>query len=156
MTRQRYSVPLTRKAAMPMAISRILPGGIWQGLRKPYCRCCMMIRNRLSNWPRMPFQNLPDLYHSNWLAGMRAKLGLFNEEIEDESLIEGLLNMMQKYHADFTNTFRALTFDKLEDTGLFGTAEFAQWHELWQARLGRQQEPKSLLASVDAKLATLR
>jgi serine/tyrosine/threonine adenylyltransferase len=82
------------------------------------------------------------LYHCNWLAGMRAKLGIFNEEIQDESLIEGLLSMMQKYRADYTNTFRALTFDT-PDTVLFGTTEFAQWHELWQARLGRQQEPKA-------------
>ncbi|SMF83913.1 Uncharacterized conserved protein YdiU, UPF0061 family [Paenibacillus uliginis N3/975] len=83
-----------------------------------------------------------DLYHHHWLAGMRAKLGIFNEELQDESLIKDLLGMMQKNRADYTNTFRALTFDKLEDTGLSGTAEFAQWHELWQARLGRQQEPK--------------
>ncbi|GIM30272.1 UPF0061 protein [Clostridium polyendosporum] len=84
-----------------------------------------------------------ELYHSNWLAGMRAKLGIFNEEPQDKSLIESLLSMMQKYHADYTNTFRALTFDKPEDTVLFGTTEFAQWHELWQVRLGRQQESKA-------------
>ena len=83
------------------------------------------------------------LYHGNWLAGMRAKLGIFNKEIQDESLIEGLLSMLQKYRADYTNTFRALTFDTPEDTVLFGTTEFAQWHEQWQARLGRQQEPKA-------------
>ena len=51
---------------------------------------------------------------------MRAKLGIFNEETQDEALIEDLLSMMQKYRADYTNTFRALTFDKLEDTVLFG------------------------------------
>jgi serine/tyrosine/threonine adenylyltransferase len=83
-----------------------------------------------------------ELYHHNWLAGMRAKLGIFNEESQDESLIEGLLHMMHKYHADYTNTFRALTFDKPEDTALFGTTEFTEWRELWQARLGSQQEPK--------------
>ncbi len=85
-----------------------------------------------------------ELYHGHWLSGMRAKLGIFNEEIQDESLIEGLLSIMQKDRADYTNTFRALTFDTPpEDTGLFGSPEFAQWHELWQARLGRQQEPKT-------------
>ncbi|WP_410512834.1 YdiU family protein [Paenibacillus sp. BR2-3] len=84
-----------------------------------------------------------ELYHRNWLAGMRAKLGIFNEELQDESLIEDLLGMMQKYHADYTNTFRALTFDQPEDTVLIGTTEFAQWHELWQARLGRQEESKA-------------
>ncbi|MGE7623198.1 protein adenylyltransferase SelO [Viridibacillus sp. NPDC096237] len=81
-----------------------------------------------------------ELYQSKWLAGMRAKLGIFNEETEDEALINGLLSMMKKYSEDYTNTFRALTLDMLEETGLYGTQEFAQWYELWQARLSRQQE----------------
>lgn len=84
-----------------------------------------------------------ELYDRHWLAGMRAKLGIFNEEPQDESLIAGLLNLMQTDHADYTNTFRDLTFDKPEDTVLFGTAAFAQWHEQWQARLDRQQEPRA-------------
>ncbi|OBZ16487.1 YdiU family protein [Bacillus sp. FJAT-26390] len=83
-----------------------------------------------------------DFYHRNWLAGMRAKLGIFNEEEQDEALIESLLRMMQEKSADFTNTFVALTFDKPEETELFGTAEFTQWHELWQERLSRQKETK--------------
>ncbi|MFJ5714727.1 YdiU family protein [Neobacillus sp. NPDC093127] len=82
-------------------------------------------------------------YKSNWLAGMRAKLGIFNEEAEDESLIENLLTMMQKYRADYTNTFRALTFESHEDLSLFGTSEFAQWNEQWQARQERQEESKA-------------
>ncbi|MEW9701747.1 YdiU family protein [Paenibacillus sp. SI8] len=81
-----------------------------------------------------------EFYHRKWFAGMRAKLGIFNEEPLDESLINDLLSMMQKYRADYTNTFLSLTFGKHEDTVLFGTAEFDQWHELWQARLSRQQE----------------
>ena len=83
-----------------------------------------------------------ELYHNNWLAGMRAKLGIFNEELQDESLIEGLLSMMQKYGADYTNTFCALTFDKFSDMAMFDAKPFAQWYEMWQARLGRQQESK--------------
>jgi serine/tyrosine/threonine adenylyltransferase len=82
-------------------------------------------------------------YQHNWLAGMRSKLGIFNEEPEDEALFDELLGMMQKYRADYTNTFRALTFDKPADpdTILFGTTEFDQWNERWLARLGRQEEP---------------
>ncbi|TFE23746.1 protein adenylyltransferase SelO [Cohnella luojiensis] len=85
--------------------------------------------------------NYAELYHGHWLAGMRAKLGIFNEEPEDESLIESLLSLMQKNRADYTNTFRAFALDKPEDTALFGTSDFAQWHEQWRARLSRQQEP---------------
>jgi uncharacterized protein YdiU (UPF0061 family) len=49
---------------------------------------------------------------------------------------------MQKYQADYNNTFRALTLDKFEETILAGTPGFIKWHEKWHARLGRQQETK--------------
>ncbi|MNI17642.1 hypothetical protein D3C73_710210 [compost metagenome] len=81
-----------------------------------------------------------ELYYENWLAGMRAKLGIFNEEQQDESLIEELLGMMQKHRADYTNTFRALTLGKTEEMVLFGTEEFAGWQKQWEARLGRQEQ----------------
>lgn len=84
-----------------------------------------------------------ELYFRSWFSGMRAKLGLFNEEPQDESLIVDLLEMMQKHHADYTNTFLALTFDKPEDTAFYGTTGFTEWYEQWQARLSRQQESKA-------------
>lgn len=83
------------------------------------------------------------LHHNHWLAGMKAKLGIFNEEQEDETLIGDLLSVMQKSSADFTNTFRALTFEKTEDTAINGSDEFAQWYKRWQERLSRQQESKA-------------
>ncbi|EEG78880.1 protein adenylyltransferase SelO [Dethiobacter alkaliphilus] len=83
-----------------------------------------------------------ELYRCNWLAGMRAKLGIFNEEQGDESLIEELLDLMEKYGADYTNTFRALTLDVFEDTDLYDSTEFAEWRKLWQARLERQEDSK--------------
>ncbi|QSF43077.1 protein adenylyltransferase SelO [Paenibacillus tianjinensis] len=81
--------------------------------------------------------------HRNWLTGMRAKLGIFNEEQQDESLFDGLLGMMQKNRADYTNTFRALTLGRPEDTVLFGNEDFAKWNELWEARLSRQEESQA-------------
>ena len=86
--------------------------------------------------------NFTELYRCNWINGMRGKLGIFNEEKQDEDLIEDLFTMMQKYRADFTNTFRALTFDTLKDTSLNGYDDFEKWYERWQARLERQQESK--------------
>lgn len=88
--------------------------------------------------------NFIKLYKYNWLSGMRAKLGMFNEEIQDEAIINELLSMMQKYGADYTNTFIALTFDRLENNDMFVTTEFTKWYELWQVRLGRQEESKEL------------
>lgn len=80
------------------------------------------------------------LYENNWLEGMRAKLGLTHRERNDKTLVDALLDMMHKYGADYTNTFRALSLEQPEDTVLFGKEEFAVWYEQWQARLGSQQE----------------
>ncbi|MEG9295380.1 YdiU family protein [Mangrovibacillus sp. Mu-81] len=84
----------------------------------------------------------PKLYHTAWLKGMRAKLGLFGEVEQDKDLIEGLLGMMHEHEADYTNTFRALTFDGHGDGELFAAEEFIQWKERWQERLKSQQESK--------------
>ncbi|UWG99304.1 YdiU family protein [Dehalobacter sp. DCM] len=83
------------------------------------------------------------LYQTNWLNGMRWKLGLFNHEPEDESLIHDLLRIMEEQKADYTNTFRSLTFNQPEGDPLLKTAEFAKWHAQWQARTKRQQETAS-------------
>ena len=84
--------------------------------------------------------SFPEKFNVYWLQGMRAKLGLFTEEAEDEALITDLLNLMQEQEADYTNTFRALTFNKLDKTGLFTDNRFASWQERWQERLGKQNE----------------
>jgi serine/tyrosine/threonine adenylyltransferase len=83
-----------------------------------------------------------DLFMESWLSGMRAKLGLFNEEAEDQQLIEELLDMMEKHKADYTNTFRALTLEKREGILMFDTEEFNNWDKKWQVRLTRQAESK--------------
>lgn len=82
--------------------------------------------------------NFRELYHGHWMAGMRGKLGISNEEPGDEALIQELLDMMKQYRADYTNTFRALTLGKQEENPLYGLEGYAGWQEKWQARLGRQ------------------
>jgi len=83
-----------------------------------------------------------NIYQNHWLAGMKAKLGLYNNEAEDESLINDLLQLMQQFQADYTNTFRSLTLNQKGDMELFFSADFDQWYEQWQARLNRQAETK--------------
>ena len=43
--------------------------------------------------------------------------------------------MMEKYKADYTNTFRSLTLDAIENTALFESPEYKDWYKLWQSRL---------------------
>jgi serine/tyrosine/threonine adenylyltransferase len=84
----------------------------------------------------------PEMFENEFLSGMRLKLGLFNEEKEDKALISELLHLMNQHKADYTNTFKALTFGKLDEAEMFKTKEFTEWHEKWQGRLGRQEQSK--------------
>lgn len=83
-------------------------------------------------------EEFPKLYHANWLAGMRAKLGLFNEEADDEALFEELLDLMYKQKTDYTNTFRALTLGQGDAIAWLSN----EWYDKWQSRLTRQAESK--------------
>ena len=86
--------------------------------------------------------NFYESYYLNWLSNMRKKLGLFNEELQDKTIIEDLLSMMEKHNEDFTNTFINLTFDKNKDKGMFSSKEFDNWYNMWQERLKRQPQSK--------------
>lgn len=81
-----------------------------------------------------------EVYQTHWMTGMRSKLGLFHEEEEDQELIKCLLEMMQNYKADYTNTFVALTYGQLEDIPFYQVPEFEKWHKKWQMRLAHQKE----------------
>lgn len=82
------------------------------------------------------------LYQNHWLAGMRAKLGLYIHEAEDELLIKDFLQLMQQHHADYTKTFRSLTLNKNDGQALFSSPDYYAWHQRWQARLGQQAKSK--------------
>ncbi|MFN0075449.1 MAG: protein adenylyltransferase SelO [Prosthecobacter sp.] len=73
-------------------------------------------------------------FKRHWLAGMRAKLGLFTEESEDKALIQTLLDWMRETKADFTNTFRDLTNGRIEPR---------EWQQQWSERLKRQPQSAS-------------
>ncbi|WP_096153591.1 protein adenylyltransferase SelO [Bacillus sp. FJAT-45066] len=83
-----------------------------------------------------------EIFKHYWLSGMRAKLGIMNEEENDEVLITELLSLMKKYEADFTNTFIALTFEKMDEIKMFQSEDFSNWRNKWQERLDRQGQSK--------------
>lgn len=76
----------------------------------------------------------PALFARYSLAGMLAKLGLKVEEAGDLPLIQELMQWMEKHQADYTNTFRALSTDKIFDEPKFSDEQFKGWHSRWLAR----------------------
>ena len=83
----------------------------------------------------------PKLFNQHWLDGMRAKLGLFTQEDDDEALVNDLLAWMYRRSADFTNTFRSLTSGRLAGEATSADPELESWHRRWEARRGRQPQP---------------
>jgi uncharacterized protein YdiU (UPF0061 family) len=105
-----------------------------------------------------------DLFNRHRLDGMRAKLGLFTREDDDEALVLDLLDWMRRRSADFTNTFRSLTVEReIGSSGgpsacapselrrarqgpplpLRADPEGEAWHRRWEARLARQPQSRA-------------
>lgn len=74
-----------------------------------------------------------------WIYGMEEKLGMVGAENSTE-IISELLELMEEYRADYTNTFVRLTLelmgkngDYLEGTSfLFKSKDFEAWREKWK------------------------
>jgi len=90
----------------------------------------------------------PEEFENAYLARMREKLGLTQEEEGDDALIKSLFDSMAQSEADFTLTFRHLSEGEAGEPYL--TEGVREWLPHWQARLER--EP----ASPDARLAAMR
>lgn len=92
-------------------------------------------------------ERFAELFETAWLNGMRAKLGLFNEEDDDRELVVGLLEWMHRHEADFTNTFRDLATAKAVDADgeLATTAPADETWTAWRDRLEsrRARQPQS-------------
>ena len=83
-------------------------------------------------------EKFPAIYEAYYYSEMREKLGLISTVEQDEQLINDLLQLMEQYEADFTNTFRALTDGKRPDTKIFKSDQFKQWEKKWFERIEQQ------------------
>jgi uncharacterized protein YdiU (UPF0061 family) len=82
-------------------------------------------------------------YESCWVKGMRAKLGLFNEEEADLNLATEFLTAMEGNNVDYTLAFRYLADAALGQQerirALFADpSTYDRWSGHWRARLSRE------------------
>ena len=84
------------------------------------------------------------LYRAEWLAGMRAKLGLAREDEQDRALAGRLLELMAEHGADYTSLFRRLAEAVSGDgesvvvAALGGGMEAHGWLLNWRERLATE------------------
>ena len=90
------------------------------------------------------------VYKEKSLSMLRAKVGLFGEQPEDEKLITDLLDWMHQKGADYTNTFLDLTNEAPPKGESYNSATFKEWHTRWQARVVKNTQP------LESSLALMR
>lgn len=87
----------------------------------------------------------PEYFLDENIMGLRIKLGLYEEQAEDEQLARDFLDLMEKTGADFTLAWRRLSEIAVNETGdsvsdIFDfNDEYAPWLDRWNARMA--QEP---------------
>ena len=80
-------------------------------------------------------------FNQAWIKGMRCKLGLFGEEVDDFALAQNLLDWMQTSQVDYTRTFRDLTQEKIQENNIYNSSVFQKWYTQWRVRLTRNPKP---------------
>jgi len=90
------------------------------------------------------------VYKEKSLSMLRAKVGLFGEQPEDEKLITDLLDWMHQKGADYTNTFLDLTNESPPKGESYNSDTFKEWHTRWQARVVKNTQP------LESSLALMR
>ena len=80
-------------------------------------------------------------FNQAWIKGMRCKLGLFGEEVDDFALAQNLLDWMQTSQVDYTRTFRDLTQENIQENNIYNSPVFQKWYTQWRARLKRNPKP---------------
>ena len=85
--------------------------------------------------------NYPKRFMHYYQQGMRAKLGMLSEQPTDDELTKQFLQLLMKYDADYTNSFRALTEKVKPAESFFLTNDFKEWEEKWLARLVLESRP---------------
>lgn len=99
-------------------------------------------------------------YNKAYISGLRKKLGLLKELPQDINLMEELLQLMEQYQADFTNTFVYLTYkgfseDAPADENLLKQAmatsdQFQKWYQKYLKRRSQEDESSAKNAMVKA------
>lgn len=80
-------------------------------------------------------QKFENQFFKYYLDSMALKIGIATPEKKDLNLIKELLDLMEKYNEDFTNTFRFLSQYKYEKILMYKEKPFKEWIIKWNNRL---------------------
>jgi len=87
----------------------------------------------------------PIEYSIKWHDMMFKKLGIEAPKDEDKYLIEELLSLMQSHKADYTNTFAALTLNRINKDSLYNSDNFIDWKNKWRERVKNEKNSYKIM-----------
>ena len=83
------------------------------------------------------------IYQTKWCHMMSSKLGMLDTQEKDDQLITDILNWMQTNQADYTNTFKELTYKP-------STYQHAPWYNQWNTRIQHtKDQSKTIMQQVN-------
>ncbi len=71
-------------------------------------------------------------WNKSYYRMMLHKLGIADDSEDLYPLVDELLRLMQSLHLDYTNTFLALTEDRITEESPMNSMEFKQWMKRWE------------------------
>ena len=77
-------------------------------------------------------------YSKKWYQMMFNKIGISKPLKNDKILVDTLLQLMEEKKADYTNTFAALTLNKVSNDSLFTSNRFNEWKKQWENRINHR------------------
>ena len=91
-------------------------------------------------------EEFPTQYKKKWLDMMKKKLGILDDDFNDEQLIAELLSWMHQNKADYTNTFCYLMKEYKQKNEIYNEKQFILWKKKWEDRikLNNNSHEKSL------------
>ncbi len=82
-------------------------------------------------------------FQKRWYKMMFRKLGIPQPKEEYKSIIDRLLALMEKYRADYTQTFLAVQYHEFPQEPLYQSEEFKQWHQDWKNAIPSELKEES-------------
>lgn len=81
------------------------------------------------------FDAFEEKFNAVWKVNHLAKIGIVIEQDGDEELLNELMAWMEVAQPDFTNTFRGLVDEHLQEEEVFQSPDFQSWKMKWQKRI---------------------
>ncbi len=91
-------------------------------------------------------EEFKDTYTNKWYRMMSNKLGIMEPTVQDRSVIDELISLMESHQADYTQLFLKLEQDSIKEDPIFMEEDFKNWYQHWKKTYVHDFKNKEALA----------